>query len=145
MHSTVSTDAEPSPPAPIVLAGLLRLIASGLEPIETQDWRPGASVGVMTSSGWWLVIHGDDQGQPVELLHAQPPSLLVPPWIYGGQRDDWTLGPESRVVTPLELLTEEQRDRLRRRLEMAPRPWTFRPLPVWDVDWSGNGDELILD
>ena len=127
------------------MAGLLRLIASGLEPIEAESWRPGASAAVMTGSGWWLVIRGDDQCHPVELLHAQPPSALVPPWTYGGQRDDWTLGPESRVVTPLELLTVEQRDRLRMRLESAPRPWTFRPLPVWDVDWSGDGDELILD
>jgi hypothetical protein len=139
-------EPDPLPPAPIVLAGLLRLIASGLEQIETRDWRPGASVGVMTGSGWWLVIRGDDEGQPVELLHAQPPSLLVPAWIYGGQRDDWTLGPESQVVTPVELLSDAQRDQLRRRLETAPAPWQFRPLPVWDVDWSGSDDdEVILD
>jgi hypothetical protein len=141
----MAQEADPSPPAAIVLAGLLRLIASGLEPIETQDWRPGARSSVMTRSGWWLVIRGDDEGQPVELLHAQAPSLLVPPWIYGGQRDDWTLGPESKVVTPVQLLSDAQRDRLRQRLETAPAPWTFRPLPAWDVDWSGEGEEVILD
>jgi len=139
-------EADPSPPAAIVLAGLLRLIASGLERIDATPWRPGATSSVMTGSGWWLVIRGDADGQPVELLHAQAPSLLVPPWIYGGQRDDWTLGPESRVVTPVELLSDAQRDQLRHRLESAPAPWTFRPLPVWDVDWSGaEEEEVILD
>jgi hypothetical protein len=128
-----------------VLAGLLRLIASGLEPIVVDPWRAAAQAGVTTASGWWLVIRADDDGWPVELLHAQAPSLLVPPWIYGGQRDDWTLGPESRVITPVQLLTPEQRERLRQRFEVAPRPWTFKPLPVWDVDWSGEGDEVILD
>lgn len=142
----MAQETDPSPPAAIVLAGLLRLIASGLEPIDAEPWGPGVRVSIATRSGWWLIIRGDDDGQPVELLHAQAPSLLVPAWIYGGQRDDWTLGPESRVITPVELLTEAQRDQLRRRLEMAPAPWTFRPLPVWDVDWSGAEDDgVILD
>lgn len=141
----MSTDQEPSPPPLVILAGLLRLIASGLEPIDAEQWAPGVNASIATASGWWLIIRSDDHGAPVELLHAQAPSLLVPPWIYGGDRDDWTLGPESRVMTPVELLTVAQRDQLRRRLEAAPAPWTFRPLPVWDVDWGGEGDETILD
>jgi len=141
----MTQEAELSPPAAIILAGLLRLIASGLEAIEAEPWRPSASVAVSTTTGWWLLIGSDDQGQPVELLHAQAPSMLVPAWIYGGQRDDWTLGPESRVVTPVELLTDEQREQLRGRLERAPAPVQFGPLPYWDVDWTGEGDELILD
>ena len=142
----MSTDQEPSPPPLVILAGLLRLISSGLEPISAEPWAPGVNASIATASGWWLIIRSDDHGTPVELLHAQAPSLLVPPWIYGGQRDDWMLGPGSRVMTPVELLTAEQRDRLRRRLEAAPAPWTFRPLPVWDVDWSGAEDDgVILD
>ena len=126
-----------------MLAGLLRLIASGLEAIEVEPWAAGVTAGVSTASGWWLLLQADDQGDPVKVLHAQPPSALVPPWIYGGQRDDWTLGPDARVVTPLELLTVEQRAQLRRRLEAAPAPWQFAPLPFWDGDWVE--EELIMD
>jgi hypothetical protein len=100
-------------------------------------------ISVATASGWWLVVQLDGDGQPVELHHAHPPSLLVPPWTYGCQRDDWTLGPESRVVTPVELLTLEQLAALRGRLERAPVVLQFRPLPVWDV--SNLGEEVILD
>lgn len=145
MSVITADDEAPSPPAAVVIAGLMRLIASGLEAIEVPRWGPLVSSGVLTGSGWWLMLRSDDQGDPVEVLHAQPPSALVPPWIYGGQRDDWTLGPDARVVTPMELLTLEQRAQLRKRLEDAPRPPQFAPLPYWDVDWTGSDDELILD
>lgn len=134
---------QPSPPPTVIIAGLLRLIAAGLEPIDCELYGPSRSVSVLTSSGWWVVIQLDDEGQPVELTHAQPPSALVPPWTYGGHRDDWTLGPESRVITPVELLTAEQRAALQERLRCAPRPWQFLPLPYWDV--SNLDDEVILD
>ena len=127
----------------MIVAGLLRLIAAGLEPIDTEPHGPHRLISVMTTSGWWLLLLLDGDGQPVELHHAQPPSLLVPPWTYGCQRDDWTLGPESRVITPVELLTVEQREALRARLECAPIRWQFQPLPVWDV--SNLDDEVILD
>jgi hypothetical protein len=136
-------EPDPSPPAPIVLAGLLRLIASGLEWIEAEQWRPSGTIGVATGSGWWLVLRSDDRGLPVELITAQAPSRLVPPWLYGGQRDDWTLGPDARVVTPVDLLTVEQRAQLQRRLERAPRPVIYRPLPFWDL--SEPDEELFLD
>jgi hypothetical protein len=127
----------------VIVAGLLRLIAAGLEPVDTEPYRPGRLLSIATASGWWLMLQIDGDGQPVELHHAQAPSLLVPPWTYGCQRDDWTLGPDSRVITPVELLTVEQREALRCRLERAPVVLQFRPLPVWDV--SNLDDELILD
>lgn len=33
-------------------------------------------------------------------------------WVYGCQRDDWTLGPASRVVEPLQFLSAEERSAL---------------------------------
>jgi hypothetical protein len=33
-------------------------------------------------------------------------------WVYGCQRDDWTLGPESHVVEPLQFLSAEERSAL---------------------------------
>jgi hypothetical protein len=136
--------AEPSPVAGVVVAGLLRLIAAGLEPIEAVAGDPGATTSVLTVSGWWLLLGMDDEGRPAELFHAQPPSALVPPWTWGCQRDDWTLGPDSRVVTPVELLTTDQRQQLTQALQQAPAPWTWGPLPYWDLS-NLEDEELILD
>ena len=139
----MSPEGQPSPVPTVIVAGLLRLIAAGLEPIDTEPVEPGRLISVATASGWWLLLRIGGDGEPAELHHAQPPSLLVPPWTYGCQREDWTMGPESRVVTPVELLTLEQRQALRQRLEGAPVVLQFRPLPVWDV--SNLNDEVILD
>lgn len=137
-------DADPPPIPTVIVAGLLRLIAAGLEPIEATAGDPGTTTSVLTVSGWWLLLGLDDQGRPAELFHAQPPSALVPPWTWGCQRDDWTLGPDSRVVTPVELLTAEQHQRLAQVLDAAPAPWQWAPMIGWDVSnlWD---DETILD
>lgn len=139
----VSDPEQPSPPATVIIGGLLRLIAAGLEPVEVEPYVPSTTIAVMTASGWWLLLRLDDQGEPVELTYAQAPSRLVPPWTYGCQRDDWTLGPDSRVITPAELLTAEQRQRLRAELERAPVRWTWTPIIGWDV--TNLDDELMLD
>lgn len=137
------SDDQPSPISTVVVAGLLRLIAAGLEQVEAEPYGPHRSISISTASGWWLIVQVDCRGQLEGLHHAQPPSLLVPPWTYGCQRDDWTLGPDSRVVTPVDLLTTEQRAVLQQRLEHAPAPWQFAPLIGWDV--SNLDEELILD
>lgn len=137
------TDDQPAPIPTVIVAGLLRLIAAGLELVEVEPVGPYRLISVVTASGWWLTLQIDSSGEPVELHHAQPPSMLVPPWTWGCQRDDWTLGPDSRVITPVELLTAEQRQGLRKRLECAPVRWQFAPLVPWDV--SNLDDELILD
>ncbi len=140
----MTTDPDqPSLPPTVIVAGLLRLIAAGLEPVMVEPYGPYRLISVTTASGWWLTLQIDGNGEPVELRYAQAPSLLVPPWTYGCQRDDWTLGPESRVITPVELLTTEQRQCLQRRLKRAPVRWQFRPPPYWDV--SNLDEELILD
>ena len=136
-------DDPPGPVPTVIVAGLLRLIAAGLEPFDIEPYGPYRLISVMTASGWWLTLQIDSDGDPVELHQAQPPSALVPPWTYGCQRDDWTLGPAARVVTPVELLTREQRQALRQRLERAPVRWQFAPLVPWDV--SNLEEEVILD
>ncbi len=40
-------------------------------------------------------------------------------WIYGCQRDDWTLGPAARILEPLGLLSARQRQALEARLRRA--------------------------
>ncbi len=40
-------------------------------------------------------------------------------WIYGCQRDDWTLGPAARILEPLGLLSPWQRQALEARLRRA--------------------------
>lgn len=138
------SDDQPPPIPGVIVAGLLRLIAAGLEAVEAQPARPGARVGVLTCSGWWLVIELDDTGAPAAVLHAQSPSPMVPAWTWGCQRDDWTLGHDSRVITPIELLTVEQREQLTQRLRAAPAPWTWGPLPYWDLS-NLDEEELTLD
>lgn len=141
----MNQDEQPRPVSGVVVAGLLRLIAAGLEPIDTEPYGPHRLLSVATASGWWLMVQIDGDGQPAAVHHAQPPSMLVPPWTWGCERDDWTLGPDSRVVTPVQRLTAEQRVMLRERLETAPQCWQFSPPPYWDVSNLFDDEELILD
>jgi len=138
--------AEPLPPAAPVIAGLLRLIISGAEAVEVLHW--GTSSAVLTASGWWLVLA--TEGEIGELLAiegvllARPPSALVPSWTAGGWRDCWTAGPDSRVLTPWDLLTAEQQGGLLQRLRDAPRMTPLQASQSWDVSnlWD---DEPVGD
>ena len=52
-------------------------------------------------------------------------------WDYGCQRDDWTLGPDSRLVEPLQILSAEERIALEALLRNArcwPEPVNAEPL-----------------
>jgi len=52
-------------------------------------------------------------------------------WEYGCQRDDWTLGPDSRPVEPLQFLSVGERNALEALLREArcwPEPITDEPL-----------------
>jgi hypothetical protein len=49
-------------------------------------------------------------------------------WEYGCQRDDWTLGPDSRLVEPLQFLSGEERRTLTQKLQQATC-WP-EPLPT---------------
>jgi hypothetical protein len=51
-------------------------------------------------------------------------------WVYGCQRDDWTLGPASRVVEPLQFLSAEERTAMEVLLRGArcwPEPISAEP------------------
>ena len=70
------------------------------------------------------------------LLWAQAPDGRD--WVYGCQRDDWTLGPDSRIVEPVALLEPEQRQHLERRLREAicwPAPLVPLDRAVFLLAW----------
>lgn len=126
---------EPRSPAAPIIAGLLRLIACGAEPIEVLHWDTSSAVA--TASGWWLVLATRGQGDELEevegLLLARPPSAMVPSWTIGGWRDCWTAGPGAFVRTPWDLLTAEQQESLQRRLRDAPRMALLQATDAWDT------------
>jgi len=66
--------------------------------------------------GWQLEI-AIERDQLGALLWAQAPGGRD--WVYGCQRDDWTLGPDSRIVEPVALLEPEQRQHLEQLLREA--------------------------
>ncbi len=68
------------------------------------------------ASGWQLQID-IDRDRLGALMWARSPDGRD--WEYGCQRDDWTLGPESRIVEPVALLEPEQRQQLERLLREA--------------------------
>lgn len=90
------------------------------------------------ASGWQLQID-IDRDRLGALMWARSPDERD--WEYGCQRDDWTLGPDSRIVEPVALLEQEQRQQLERLLREAicwPAPlvtcgWV---VPMGDVEPS---------
>ena len=68
------------------------------------------------ASGWQLEI-AIDRDRLGALMGARSPDGRD--WEYGCQRDDWTLGPDSRIVEPVGLLAEEQRQTLEAVLRAA--------------------------
>lgn len=74
------------------------------------------------ASGWQLQI-AIERDQLGALLWARSPDGRD--WQIGCQRDDWTLGPDSRIVEPVALLGPVQRQELERLLRGAncwPQP-----------------------
>jgi hypothetical protein len=68
------------------------------------------------ASGWQLEIT-IDRDQLGALLWARAADGRN--WEFGCQRDDWTLGPDSRIVEPVALLDPEQRLQLEQLLRGA--------------------------
>ncbi len=115
------------------VADQLRLVVAGLPFLADRAWD---------EVGWGLMR--------IELLTLWRIALLLKPkgsvggldmglawvdradapdgrcWEYGCQRDDWTLGPDSRLVDPLEFLSGEERIELESLLREA-RCW---PEPI---------------
>jgi hypothetical protein len=119
------------------VADQLRLVVAGLPFLAERPWQ---------EIGWGLMR--------IELLTLWRIALLLKPsgsaggldmglawvdraaapdgrcWEYGCQRDDWTLGPDSRLVDPLEFLSAEQRLALTEELRHAvcwPEPLAEKP------------------
>jgi hypothetical protein len=119
------------------VADQLRLVVAGLPFLAERPWQ---------EIGWGLMR--------IELLTLWRIALLLKPsgsaggldmglawvdraaapdgrcWEYGCQRDDWTLGPDSRLVEPLEFLSAEQRLALTEELRHAvcwPEPLAAKP------------------
>ena len=119
------------------VADQLRLVVTGLPFLAERPWQ---------EIGWGLMR--------IELLTLWRIALLLKPrgsaggldmglawvdraaapdgrcWEYGCQRDDWTLGPDSRLVEPLEFLSGEERSELESLLRDA-RCW---PEPITGIE-----------
>ena len=80
------------------------------------------------ASGWQLEI-AIERDQLGALHWAQAPDGRD--WVYGCQRDDWTLGPDSRIVEPVALLKPEQRQQLEQLLRAA----ICWPAPLVSCGW----------
>ena len=89
------------------------LNASGEDNSPDFFWQAAAK---RTSAGWQLEI-AIERDQLGALLWAQAADGRD--WVYGCQRDDWTLGPDSRIVEPVALLEPKQRQQLERLLREA--------------------------
>ncbi len=80
------------------------------------------------ASGWQLQI-AFDRDRLEALMWARSPDGRE--WEYGCQHDDWTLGPDSRIVEPVALLEPEQRQQLERLLREA----ICWPAPLVTCGW----------
>lgn len=79
------------------------------------------------ASGWQLQI-AIERDQLGALHWALAPDGRD--WHHGCERNDWTLGPDSRIVEPVALLEPEQRQQLEQRLREA----SCWPPPQWCGD-----------
>lgn len=100
-----------------IAAALERLIA-GEAFLADRPWQQ-IWWGVMRLdllSGWRLAI-GIERDQLGACQSATAPDGRT--WVYGCQRDDWTLGPQARVLDPVALLPAASRRALEQRLRTA--------------------------
>ena len=96
----------------------LLAVLAGEAFLADKPWREiwWGQMRLDLASGWQLQID-IDRDRLGALMWARSPDGLD--WDYGCQRDDWTLGPNSRIVEPVGLLEEEQRQALETVLRAA--------------------------
>jgi hypothetical protein len=112
------------------IAGVLRGALIGLEPVlllghwptaETRQATVYALIG--SKRPRWRVVLSVRDGWPVRVWEASAPDGAN--WSFGCERDDWSLGPESRLVDPFDFLGPSEVDELREVL-LAARNLTYQ-------------------
>ena len=95
----------------------LRLLAAGV-----IDCRVAAPVeygsGITLKVDGWI-IHLVLDGDALAFTHRAD-AADGRSWVYGCERDDWSLGPDSTIIDPLLLLEQQERDDLLDALKAQP-------------------------
>jgi hypothetical protein len=127
------------------VAGQLRLVVAGLPFLADRSWDEvgWGRMRIELLSLWRVemvlepdrtAIQVQAQGRDGEVVLSRVERADAPDgrcWVYGCQRDDWTLGPDSRLVEPLQFLSSEERIALEELLRDArcwPEPVCAEPL-----------------
>ena len=98
----------------------LRLVLAGMPFLAERSWQEvgWGRMRIELLSLWRirLLLEPDRTAIAGMALHLSLVERATAPdgrcWVYGCQRDDWTLGPASRVVEPLQFLSTEERSAL---------------------------------
>ena len=120
------------------VAEQLRLVVAGLPFLAERSWQEvgWGRMRIELLSLWRIElllepVGGPGPGMALQLsLVARAAAPDGRCWVYGCQRDDWTLGPSSKVVEPLQFLSAEERSALAVLLRGAscwPEPISAEP------------------
>lgn len=124
------------------VTGQLRLVLAGMPFLAEHPWKEvgWGRMRIELLSLWKIELLLEPVGGPdpeIELQLSLVDRAAAPDgrsWVYGCQRDDWTLGPESRVVEPLQFLSGQERQALTEVLQQAvcwPEPLAANPATAW--------------
>jgi hypothetical protein len=95
------------------VAGILRdVISRPHRLVLFTDAPPPGTGSVWAEFGVWRLLLSWVNGQLTVQRASCPEALRPCTWSWGCERDDWTLGPGSRVIEPVALLTPAERERL---------------------------------
>lgn len=105
----------------------LRLLAAGV-----ADFKLAAPIeyngGILLKVDGWIIHLVLDGDALVMTNRADAPDGRC--WVYGCERDDWSLGPDSTIIDPLLLLEQEERDELLEVLQAQPVPALTGVMPM---------------
>ncbi len=125
------------------VAGQLRLVVAGLPFLADRSWDEvgWGRMRIELLSLWRVELLLEPvrtaikaQGRAGEVVLSRVERADAPDgrcWDYGCQRDDWTLGPDSRLVEPLQFLSSDERMALEGLLRDArcwPEPVSVEPM-----------------
>ena len=107
----------------------LRLVLAGMPFLAERSWQEVGwgqmRIELLLEPGLMVMAAPNSTGDVAlsRVERAAAPDGRC--WVYGCQRDDWTLGPASQVVEPLQFLSAEGRSALEvllRRASCWPEP-----------------------